>query len=98
MAPAPPVDPHQGGARRAPRCCLGPPPGPKDVAMVASSPPSPRIALFDYGFRPFFLLASLYAALAVPVWLLLMTGVITLPTGLAAMQWHGHEMVFGFAL
>jgi uncharacterized protein involved in response to NO len=77
---------------------LGPPPGLKDVAMVASSPPSPRIALFAYGFRPFFLLASLYAALAVPIWLLLMTGAITVPTGLAAMQWHGHEMVFGFAL
>src|SRR5581483_6666815 len=55
-------------------------------------------ALFDYGLRPFFLLAALYAALAVPTWLLLMTGAIALPTSLPAMQWHGHEMVFGFAL
>lgn len=60
--------------------------------------PPRRIALFDYGFRPFFLMASLYAALAVPTWLLLMTGVVALPTSLTAMAWHGHEMVFGFAL
>ncbi|MBI3515388.1 MAG: NnrS family protein [Proteobacteria bacterium] len=58
----------------------------------------PRVALFEFGFRPFFLLASLYAALAVPTWLLVMTGVVVLPTNLSAMQWHGHEMVFGFAL
>ena len=63
--------------------------------MVA---PASRIALFEFGFRPFFLLAALYAALTVPVWLLLMTGAIGLPTSLSAMQWHGHEMVFGFAL
>jgi uncharacterized protein involved in response to NO len=59
---------------------------------------TPRIALFEYGFRPFFLLASLYAALAVPIWLLLMTGARVLPITLSPIEWHGHEMVFGFAL
>ncbi|HUA53889.1 MAG TPA: NnrS family protein [Candidatus Sulfotelmatobacter sp.] len=57
-----------------------------------------RFALFDYGFRPFFLLAALYAALAVPAWLLLMNGVVLLPTALTALQWHAHEMIFGFTL
>src|SRR5579871_1987669 len=57
-----------------------------------------RFALFEYGFRPFFLLAALYAALAVPTWLLLMSGLVVLPTALSALQWHAHEMVFGFAL
>jgi uncharacterized protein involved in response to NO len=67
-------------------------------ARTRAASASRRLALFAYGFRPFFLLASLYAALAVPTWLLLMTGAIALPTNLSAMQWHGHEMVFGFAL
>jgi uncharacterized protein involved in response to NO len=57
-----------------------------------------QVALLEYGFRPFFLLAGLYAALAVPTWLLLMTGAVELPTSLLAVHWHGHEMVFGFAL
>lgn len=66
--------------------------------MTTASTSRAGLALFAYGFRPFFLLASLYAVLAVPTWLLLMTGAIALPTTLSAMQWHGHEMVFGFAL
>jgi len=58
---------------------------------------SPRsFALFDYGFRPFFLLAGLYAFIAVLAWLTaLLTGAwpdAALPSPL----WHGHEMLYGF--
>ncbi len=53
--------------------------------------------VFSMGFRPFFLLAGLQAALLVPVWLaqLLMNMDLGLPYSPAL--WHGHEMVFGFA-
>ncbi|HEU4441246.1 MAG TPA: NnrS family protein [Burkholderiales bacterium] len=47
-------------------------------------------------FRPFFLLASAWAALAVPVWLAAYVHGYTLRGPLPALIWHGHEMVFGF--
>lgn len=54
-------------------------------------------ALFDLGFRPFFLLGSLFALLAVIPWVLNVHGVEFTPTG-GGLWWHGHEMIFGFAL
>lgn len=54
-------------------------------------------ALFSYGFRPFFLLAGVCAALLVPAWLcILMQGFVPIP-GIAPHFWHGHEMIYGFA-
>ena len=53
-------------------------------------------ALFAHGFRPFFLLAGLYGALAVPLWLGLHAGWIGLEPALPATLWHGHEMLFGY--
>ena len=49
--------------------------------------------LFSYGFRPFFLAASIWAALAVPLWLLSFTGY--LPWAALTREWHIHEMLFG---
>lgn len=51
-----------------------------------------RFALFDLGFRPFYLLAGAYAALAVPLWAAQYAG--WLPG--ANILWHAHEMVFGY--
>lgn len=48
------------------------------------------------GFRPFFLLASLYAGLAILAWLPMLQGRLALPTLLAARDWHVHEMLYGF--
>jgi uncharacterized protein involved in response to NO len=50
------------------------------------------MALFALGFRPFYLLAALYAALSVPLWALQFTGVVPGP----GMLWHAHEMLFGY--
>lgn len=51
--------------------------------------------LLRLGFRPFYLLAALLAALSVPLWLASYKGLLpALPT--ANMLWHMHEMVFGF--
>jgi len=55
------------------------------------------IALFSAGFRPFFLLASVWSAIAVPVWLCAYAGEVALPSALAPTLWHVHEMIFGFA-
>jgi uncharacterized protein involved in response to NO len=54
-------------------------------------------AVLSAGFRPFFLVAATWAALAVPLWLAAYTEGLVLPTGLAPGVWHAHEMVFGFA-
>jgi uncharacterized protein involved in response to NO len=53
--------------------------------------------LFAYGFRPFFLLAGLYGALAAPLWLALYTGWLGVEPALPPPLWHGHEMLFGYA-
>jgi len=53
-------------------------------------------AILSAGFRPFFLAASLWAALAVPVWLAMFARGVALPIGLAPVVWHAHEMVYGF--
>ncbi|MGK5075346.1 NnrS family protein [Janthinobacterium sp. ZB1P44] len=54
-------------------------------------------AVWQLGFRPFYLLAAVFAAIAIPLWLASYAG---LPTGglHVGLGWHMHEMVFGFAL
>lgn len=51
-------------------------------------------ALFSMGFRPFFLFAALWAAIAVPIWVATFSG--WLPAEHFNRDWHAHEMVFGY--
>jgi uncharacterized protein involved in response to NO len=53
-------------------------------------------ALLANGFRPFFLLGSVYAGLAILVWLPVFHGEITLISALAPRDWHVHEMLYGY--
>jgi uncharacterized protein involved in response to NO len=53
-------------------------------------------ALFSYGFRPFFLSAGLWAVISLPLWLHQFFGEIALPTQFAPLDWHVHEMLFGY--
>jgi uncharacterized protein involved in response to NO len=55
-------------------------------------------AVLGKGFRPFFLLAALYAVLAVPLWLAIFAGNVGAPPYLGALHWHAHEMVFGYTV
>ena len=55
-------------------------------------------ALFNLGFRPFYLLAALLAAVAVPLWAAEYFGVLPQTGYLRGVAWHAHEMVFGFAV
>jgi uncharacterized protein involved in response to NO len=54
-------------------------------------------AFFSYGFRPFFFCGALWAAVAVLLWLPLYLGVVALPLRWAPLDWHIHEMIFGYA-
>ncbi len=48
------------------------------------------------GFRPFFLSAALWAAVALPLSIAYFEMVAELPTRFPAHIWHPHEMAFGF--
>ena len=50
-------------------------------------------AFLALGFRPLYLLAGLYAALAVPLWAAQYAGWLPAANPL----WHAHEMLFGYA-
>jgi len=52
--------------------------------------------LLANGFRPFFLLGSIYAGLAILVWLPVFYGELTLTSALAPRDWHVHEMLYGY--
>ena len=52
--------------------------------------------LLANGFRPFFLFGSIYAGLAILLWLPVFYGEITLTSALAPRDWHVHEMLYGY--
>src|SRR4051794_8846882 len=64
--------------------------------------PIPRLpayqgpALLSYGFRPFFLLGTVFAGIAVLLWLPMFYGDIALRTAFAPRDWHVHEMLYGY--
>ncbi|MBS0254624.1 MAG: NnrS family protein [Proteobacteria bacterium] len=53
-------------------------------------------ALLSFGFRPFFLGASIWAALAMALWVAMLLGFITLPTAFDPVSWHAHEFLYGY--
>jgi uncharacterized protein involved in response to NO len=53
--------------------------------------------LLRLGFRPFYLGAAVFAALAVPLWAVLFLGGGTLPSGAPPLFWHAHEMLWSVA-
>ena len=54
-----------------------------------------RFALWNLGFRPFYLLASFFSAFSVLLWAAQYSG--WLPSGyLPGFVWHAHEMLFGY--
>jgi uncharacterized protein involved in response to NO len=53
--------------------------------------------LWNLGFRPFYLLASLFSAISVLLWTAQYSGVLPFAY-LQGHLWHGHEMLFGYTL
>jgi len=71
------------------------------MALIPLGEPARRraapsgFAPWALGFRPFYLLAAAFAALAMLAWLFVLTGRLAMP--MAGIWWHAHEMLFGFA-
>jgi uncharacterized protein involved in response to NO len=59
-------------------------------------PHEPKFALFALGFRPFFLGAGMAAILLMGFWLALFGSHVSLELPVPPMQWHAHEMLFGY--
>jgi len=56
-----------------------------------------NMPLLALGFRPFYLLAAVFAVIAVPVWIAFLFGGMQFGGYLRGVAWHSHEMIFGFA-
>lgn len=54
--------------------------------------------LLAIAFRPFFLAASLWSALALALWIACFVTGVVLPSRFDALTWHIHEMLFGFVM
>jgi len=65
---------------------------PNNTSGVLTS--MPFLAL---GFRPFYLLAAMFAVSAVPLWIMTFLGGTQFGGYLQGISWHSHEMIFGFA-
>ena len=53
-------------------------------------------ALLAYGFRPFFLAAGIWAAVTILLWVPVYMGEFSLDTGFDPLDWHAHEMLYGY--
>ncbi|MDF2095071.1 NnrS family protein [Aquibaculum arenosum] len=65
-------------------------------AVEARARAARSLPLLQAGFRPFFLLSGLWAAVAVGLWIPAYLGHMTLPTAFDPMTWHLHEAIYGF--
>lgn len=54
--------------------------------------------LFSVGFRPFFLGASWLAVIWIGLWISFLISGIPSHGAISPILWHGHEMLFGFAM
>ena len=79
----------------------------ENTEMQATTPPinalpprsaTPFAVFFSQGFRPFFLAASIWSALALVVWMLVLLAGLQLPSRFDGLAWHQHEMMSGFVM
>ena len=69
--------------------------------ILPSEPPDTasarQFALWNLGFRPFYLLAGALAAVSVALWVAQTAGWLGNRVYLSGPLWHAHEMIFGYA-
>ncbi len=53
-------------------------------------------AIFSYGFRPFFLGGAIWAGAAMALFFLMLQGDLALPTAFEVVDWHIHELLYGY--
>jgi uncharacterized protein involved in response to NO len=68
-----------------------------DPMQRPSNPEPSRFALWNLGFRPFYLLAGFFAAFSVLCWTAQFAGWLGSRVYLGDPRWHAHEMIFGYA-
>jgi uncharacterized protein involved in response to NO len=56
-------------------------------------------ALFNLGFRPFFLGASIFAVISMATWMLVYFSYVSISVvNISISQWHAHEMLYGYGM
>ncbi|MEK7991025.1 MAG: NnrS family protein [Thiotrichaceae bacterium] len=68
---------------------------------ISNSPPiNPKaFALFNLGFRAFFLGAGFVAVFSMLMWTLIYAGQFSMPlSGIPVTYWHAHELIYGYGL
>lgn len=53
-------------------------------------------AILSYGFRPFFFGGAVWAAIAMALWVPMLSGHVILPTAFDPVSWHAHAFLFGY--
>ena len=53
-------------------------------------------AVLSFGFRPFFLLGALWAALSMLLWIAMLAGAPALPSAFDPLEWHVHALLYGY--
>jgi uncharacterized protein involved in response to NO len=69
----------------------------EDPHPLQAKPVPDGFALWNLGFRPFYLLASSFAALSIVLWVFQYTGHIP-AAYVRGPAWHGHEMLYGYTM
>lgn len=58
-----------------------------------------KLALFNLGFRPFFLGASFFSIISILSWVLIYFSCLSITVEKISMsQWHAHEMLYGYGM
>lgn len=60
--------------------------------------PANHFALFELGFRPFFLFAGVIAAILMPLWLWMYEAGLLIEGPITFHLWHANEMLFGYSV
>lgn len=60
--------------------------------------PLSKTALLNLGFRPFFLGAAVFSIISIAFWMGIYTFQFFLIVGISYVQWHAHEMIYGFSM
>ena len=59
----------------------------------------PSFALFELGFRPFFLGAGIFAIVTMGLWAGVYLFGLSMPMpAISSFQWHAHEMIYGYSM
>ena len=71
----------------------------KALLRKANQEAAKKFALFNLGFRPFFLGASIFAILSITSWMLVYFSYLhIITTNISISQWHAHEMLYGYGM